>query len=74
MNIERIINALRKVWQTLVSELPEVATTMTRLSTMVEGAVDGLGNLATNTSQPVPPTAPTSDEKTTIPVTHKVQE
>ena len=51
MDIERILNALRKVWQTLTNELPEVAQLTTRLSGAVDGAVDALENLATQSAK-----------------------
>lgn len=52
MDFERILNALRKVWQTLTNELPEVAQLTTRLSGVVDGAVDALENLATQSAKP----------------------
>ena len=61
MDIERILNALRKVWQTLTSELPEVAQFTTRLSGALDGTVDALGKLATQTAKPTQ-TAPVITE------------
>ena len=55
MDIERILSALRKVWQTLTSELPEVARFMNRVSGAVDGTVDALGNLATQSAKPTQP-------------------
>ena len=64
MDIERILSALRKVWQTLTSELPEVAQFTTRLSGAVDGAVGALENLATQSAKPTQ-TAPVIAESNT---------